>query len=138
MNNWLEQAREKIGMIPKVERDDHHLLHTGVYWNATANGRSVRNRMVARGMSRTIHDLLHHVEAPVPVPSPHSLQIVYNNLPERLDIFEAVDRYCQILDRTNRHPRIKPIEIDLNNLSIQAVQNQLPYLHDGLSTRRFV
>lgn len=79
-------------------------------------------------MNRVVHNLLHEQEAPVPVPEYHSLLHVYGNLSKNLGVFEAIDKYCLLLDRANHHPKIKPIEIELNNLSIQAMQNRLIYV----------
>lgn len=133
--NWLEQARERIGIVPPVERDNHHLLYPARAWNTYGVGLDVRNRIIAHGMSRVVHNLLHENEAPVPVPEYHSLVHVYGNLSKGLDVFTAIDKYCLLLDRANKHPKIKPLEIQLNDLSILAVRNQLPYLRDGMSRR---
>lgn len=124
--------------MPPIERDSHHILHSAKAWNAYGIGTDVRNKIIAHGMSRVVHNLLHEQEAPVPVPEYHSLLHVYNNLSKNLNVFEAIDKYCLLLDRSNKHPKIKPIEIELNNLSILAVQNQVVYLRDGLPNRRFV
>lgn len=134
--DFLQMARERIGAVPKVERDAHHVLHHKREWMTRDIGFDVRQRIVADGMSRVVHNLLHEHEAPVPVPEYHSLLRVYQSLPKRLGVFEAIDRYCVILEAANRTPQIKPIEIELNNLSILAVQNQLPYIRDGMGRQR--
>lgn len=114
-----------------IERDAHHLCFPARAWNAYGVGTDVRNRIIAHGMNRVVHNLLHEQEAPVPVPEYHSLLHVYGNLSKNLGVFEAIDKYCLLLDRANHHPKIKPIEIELNNLSIQAMQNQLIYVREG-------
>lgn len=75
-----------------------------------------------------LHELLHEQEAPVPVPEYHSLLHVYQNLSAGLNVIQAMDKYCVLLNRANQHPKIRPIEIQLNELSIMAVQAQVPYV----------
>lgn len=127
MNNWLEQAREKL-TVPKVAKNNHHILHHSRTWGAYGIGSDVRGRIIARGMPVELHELLHEQEAPVPVPEYHSLLHVYQNLSAGLNVIQAMDKYCVLLNRANQHPKIRPIEIQLNELSIMAVQAQVPYV----------
>lgn len=130
MNNWLEQAREKLQVKP-VEKDNHHLLFDARPWGAHSMGADVRGRIIAHGMNRVVHNLLHENESVVPVPEYHSLLHVYQNLPKGLDVYKAIDKYCVLLNNVNKHPKIHPIEVQLNNLSIEAIQNQVVYLREG-------
>lgn len=132
MNDFLTIAREKIGIIPPRERCSHRMLYHEREWDVSGIGRDVSRRIVAHGMSKVVHTLLHEQESPVPVPQHHSLLHVYQNLSAGLGVYQAIDKYCILLDRANRHQDVRSIEIQLNNLSIEAVRNQLPYLRDGM------
>ena len=143
-DDWLQQARYKLTQktgVPfmRVERDDHHLAHYGNEWLARKEAKYIRNQLIARQLARTAHNELHRYEGAVPVPQYHTLQRVAARMPQGLDIYSAIDSYCLLVDESSRHPNIKPIEIDLNNLSIEGMRRQIPYLREGLpNTRRIL
>ena len=134
-SEWLEEARYKLQDRDLNRRDDHHLAHYDQEWSLRPEGLYIRQQLIARGINRAVHNLIHRECAPVPVPGVHTLQRVANRLTPGLDLFDAVDDYTRLVEQSNRHPKIKPIEISLNNLSIEALRAQLPYVRDGLGRR---
>lgn len=112
------------------EYDAHHLCHSRKTWEVYPAGAYIRSQLIARNMARSVHNLLHENEAPVPVPGYHTLMRIAGALPKGLDLLEAVDTYCFAAEDSNKHPKIKPIEIELNTLSIRALRAQLPYVKD--------
>ena len=136
MSDFLTTVRDRIGIIPPRERYPHRVLYYDDAWSANGIGHDISRRIVAHGMSQIVHTLLHDQESPVPVPEHRSLLHVYQNLSAGLNVYKAIDKYCILLDRASRSPEGTPIEIQLNNLSIEAVRNQLPYLRDGMGRRQ--
>jgi len=137
VNNTLRKITEYTGVeLVRVERDDHHLAHYGNEWLARKEAKYIRNQLIARQLARTAHNELHRYEGAVPVPQYHTLQRVAARMPQGLDIYSAIDSYCLLVDESSRHPNIKPIEIDLNNLSIEGMRRQIPYLREGLPNPR--
>ena len=45
---------------------------------------------------------------------------------------KGVDDYSFAVELANKHPKVKDVEIELNNLSVRALRAQLPYLSDLL------
>lgn len=123
-------------MMP--EKDSHHLMHFRKEWIVRPQAEYIRDQMIAHGLARTAHNALHAECGAVPVPGYHTLQRVARQLKPGLDIYERIDDYCDLVEESNRHPRIKPLEIDLNNISIEALRLQIPFLIDGLPSTRSI
>ena len=137
VNNTLRKITEYTGVeLVRGERDDHHLAHYGKEWMLRQEGKFIRDQLVARSLARVVHNELHKYEGPPPVPQYHTLQRVANRMPRGLPIFDAIDAYCLLVDESSRHPRISPIEIQLNNLSIEGMRRQIPFLREGLPNPR--
>lgn len=115
-----------------IERDDHHLLHDRVAWESRPESLSIRNNLIARNMARVAHDQLHRETTPVPVPLIHSLQWVSRRFHDKTDIFKGIDDMSFLLEAANKLKYVKPIEVEVNLLAIEALQAQIPYLQDGL------
>lgn len=127
--------------MDKNRRDNHHTCHDRVAWEARPEALAIRENtsMIAQGMARSAHDLLHYMTAPVPPPSYHTLQYVANRLPSGLDVISGIDTYSKLVEEAGKHPKAKYVEKALGELSIQALRAQLPYIQEGLpSTRRII
>ena len=134
-DRYVEHSRRKLADTQNY-RDDHHLCFSANEWNARPQGEHIRRSMVARGMGRVAHNVLHKAVPGVPVPMVYTLQRVAADLKPGQDIFRTIDQYCSIVEANAKHPKIKPIEIDLNELSIEAIRMQIPYLRDGMRRSR--
>jgi len=115
-----------------IERDDHHLFHDRVSWESRPESLSMRERLIARNMARVAHDQLHRETSPVPVPLVHSLQWVSRRFHDPSDPFKGIEDVSFLLEAANRLKYVKPIEVEINLLAIEALQAQIPYLQDGL------
>lgn len=115
-----------------IERDAHHTCHDRVSWEARPESLAIRENdsMIAHGMGRKAHELLHYMTAAVPVPNIHTLQYVANRLPSGLDVISGIDSYSSLVEQAGKHPKAKYIEKELGELSIQAMRAQLPYLQE--------
>lgn len=117
-------------MTPK--RDDHHICHDRVSWEARPEAKRIRDAVIARNMSRTVHNLLHKDTSPVPVPLYPTMQWVSYSFHEKDDVLDNVNQFIDLLDRANDRRFIKPIELELNMLCIDALQSQIEYVREGL------
>lgn len=125
----------------RINYDAHHTCHDRLSWEARPEGRAIRENdsMIAHGMGRKAHELLHYMTAPVPPPSLHTLQYVANRLPSGLDVISGIDAYSSLVEQASKHPKAKFVEKELGQLSVQALRAQIPYIEDGLpSTRRII
>lgn len=133
---FLRQAREKLagefGSRAIKHADDHHIAHYRREWEARPEGKHIRDTLVAKGIWRATHVLLHTMCPPVPTPNYQTLQYVAPRLRTDGDIFQKVDSYCELVEERLGHPRMKPIERDVCELSVEATRMQIPFLREGL------
>lgn len=119
-----------------IRRDVHHLAHDRLSWESRPEGAYVRGVLLAKDMARSAHNLLHAETGAVPVPLYHSLQFVANRLLPTSNIYTDVDEYCRLLEQANKRAKCGSIEVGVNQLSIEALRTQIPYLLDGLPSSR--
>lgn len=127
--------------MTRKSHDNHHTCHDSMSWEARLESLAIRENssMIAYGMGRKAHELLHYMTAAVPVPNVHTLQYVASRLPSGLDVINGIDAYSSLVEQAGKHPKAKYVEKELGQLSIQAMQAQKPYILDGLpSARRII
>ena len=124
--------------MSRNERDAHHTLFERKSWELRPESYVLRENdsLIAHNLARTAHNLLHKMNSPVPVPGYHTLVRVSNRMPRGLDVESGIDTFCKLVDDSNKHPSIKPLEIKLNELCIESLRAQLPYIQDGLPSKR--
>ena len=117
----------------KVARDDHHLFHERVRWEQYEAGKAIRESTIARGLGRSAHELLHAETSAVPVPNYHSLIRIASEMDRHYNNpLEGIDDYSFGVELANKHPKVKDIEKEVNNLSVRALRAQIQYLKDLL------
>lgn len=114
--------------------DNHHLLHYRREWTLRPEAESIRDNdsMIAHGLSRAAHKLLHFMNAPVPVPDYHTLLYVANRLPSGLNVVQGVDTYSSLVEEAVARPNVKYIDRQLGLLSVAAIQGQKSYLSEEM------
>ena len=122
------------------ERDNHHTLHQRKVHEVYPVHQAIRENpsMIAHRLARSAHTLLHIETAPVPLLNYYTAMRVANRLPTDLDIFDGIDEFSRLVEESSKHPKIKPIEIDQNELVVRAIRAQLPYLAELKDTRRII
>ena len=115
-----------------TERDAHHLCSDRVAWEARPEGQSIRDKIIARDLRRGYHERLHKETSPVPVPFYQSLQYIARRFQPRGDVFDRIDQLTELLDKANDQRYVKPIEVEINLLCMDALEAQIPYIQDGL------
>jgi len=122
------------------ERDSHHTMYQRKVHEIYPVYQSIRENpsMIAHGLARTAHVLLHAETSPIPLLNYYTALRVANRLPSGLDVLDGIDEFSRLVEESNRHPRIKPIEIDQNELVIRGLRAQIPFIQQGYSTRRII
>lgn len=121
-----------------IRRDAHHLCFDRQTWEARPEGYEVRSKLIAHGLCRTAHNLIHLEQSAVPVPLYPSLQYLARRLRGRGDIFDTIDEMTELLYGANEMKYAKPVEVEINLLCIEALENQLPYLQEGLPCPTYI
>jgi len=122
-------VRSMTGMI---RFNEHHTAHTRGFWEGHPASLEIRENpsMIAHKLGVAAHNLIHKETMAVPVPSLHTIQFVARELPRNLDVLDGIDQYSLLVEKSLRHPRVKPLERELGGLSIRAIREQIPYLKD--------
>lgn len=115
-------------------RDTHHVMNPErVHANTYKEAAYIRELLLARNIPRFIHNQLHTETAPVPMLGFHALRRVANDLDPYYEyVQDGIDDFCSAVERSNQHPKCKPMERRLGEVVIETVREQLPYLNDGL------
>lgn len=113
-------------------RDAHHPCYDRIAWEARPEGQSIREAIIARDMLRGWHERCHRETSPVPVPLFLSLQYIARRFQPRGDVFDRIDQLTELLDGANNMKNVKPIEVEINLLAMDALEAQMMYMHEGL------
>lgn len=117
-----------------MRADAHHSMYAErVHANTYKEAQYIRELLIARKLPRDIHEELHAHTSPVPLLGYHTLRRVARDLdPYYPQIQDGIDDWCFAVERSNEHPKAKPMEIKLGELAIETVREQLPFLDEGL------
>lgn len=113
-------------------QDEHHLANYKQEWELRPESLYVRRHMgMIALMWREGHEDLHRNTAPVPVPAYYTLQRAVRLWePVKGDVVASVDSLSVAIDKAASHPKTKPIERELAQLTIQGFQDQLPFIRE--------
>jgi len=118
-----------------MERSVHHLFFDRKSWGLRPDGQRIReSRPFMVRMDNSVHDELHRVCPPVPVPDYFALQRISRSTNFNLPTLEAVDSLRFATEEAIRHPRAHDIEKALAGLMLDAIDVQMPFVRDALQT----
>lgn len=118
-----------------MERSVHHLFFDRKSWGLRPDGQRIReSRPFMVRMDNSVHDELHRVCPPVPVPDYFALQRISRSTNFNLPTLEAVDSLRFATEEAIRHPRAHDIEKALAGLMLDAIDVQMPFVRDSLQT----
>ncbi len=123
-----------------IERDAHHTMHQRKLHEVYEAHRALRENpsLIARNLARSAHNLLHLNTAHVPLLSYHTAAFAAGKLDRDLHVLDGIDELSLLVDRSARHPRIKPIEVDQDQLAIRALREQIPFIKHGLPSTKTI
>ena len=120
-----------------MERSVHHLFFDRKSWGLRPDGQRIReSRPFMVRMDNSVHDELHRVCPPVPVPDYFALQRISRSTNFNLPTLEAVDSLRFATEEAIRHPRAHDIEKALAGLMLDAIDVQMPFVRDALQNWR--
>jgi hypothetical protein len=114
--------------------DRHHILHYRQEWTLRPGAEKLReSRPLVPTLPREVHNEIHANCPPVPLLGYHALaRTVKLYRPLMGDTLGSMDNLMFAIEEAADHPRSHPIERDLAELAIQAVDLQRPYIKEGL------
>ena len=112
-----------------VERDTHHVIFPRKQYEVYSQGMAIREAILVRDMWRPDHDNIHRNVSAVPMLGYEALQQVARELHRHYqDPLEGIDDFCFAVEKSNEHPRCKPMERKLGELAIETIREQVPYI----------
>ena len=133
---FIREAEEKVrrGMGRTSANDYwdcHHVCHYKAEFSARAENKTLRNTMLAPNLWRAAHNALHAACPPVPVPNYQTLQYVIPRINHDLSILPKIDHVSSLVHERRNHPKMKPMEREINDMFIEAIQMQKPFIQQG-------
>ena len=114
-------------------KDEHHIINRKREWELRPEAYRIRAVKSLRPViPRVIHNAIHAHTPPVPLLGYETLVQVQKNFRPTSDTLETLDLLCDSIVEAGRHPRAHPIERELGELTIEALQLQVPFLREGL------
>lgn len=111
----------------------HHVLHEATAWNSRPDAAKLRGEptLIPR-IDREAHDELHMQCPHVPLLGSYALRSVASLFRPGRDTLDSIDLLLLAIEGGTRHPRAHLIERQLAELSIHAIESQVPILKDAL------
>ena len=112
----------------------HHLLFPKRLWRAQKPTRELSGQFWLKvPLYDDAHAELHANVSSVPVPDWNIGEIILRQIePVVGDYFKSVDNLLQTIDRVSQNHRSDPVQRNLGQLMIMAIDLQRPYVVDGL------
>lgn len=117
----------------RVTRDAHHVCFYRQEWRLRPEAKAIREHpSLVPNLDRDAHEELHANCSSVPPLGYHTLIRVAKNWYPQRDTLRSMDELMYAIDKASEHPLIRPIERDVAQLAIQAIDAQKPYIEEGL------
>lgn len=112
----------------------HHILHNRKEWTLRPEARKLRETPSLIPVLGTwaIHKELHDNCPPVPCLGYNGLLQAYKNFEPTDDTFTSVDNLLFAIEKASHHPKAHPVERELAQLAVEAIDLQRPYIKEGL------
>src|SRR4051812_45788791 len=117
-------------------RDKHHVLHHRQEWTLRPEAERLREtRTLMPSIERSVHNEIHATCPPIPLLGYHALRMVNSRFEEGRTTIESMDNLMFAIETSARHPRAHPLELDLADLAIHAIDLQRPLLAEATGER---
>jgi hypothetical protein len=111
----------------------HHILEEAAEWTSSPNARILRtNPILVPTIDYDIHQEIHKNCPPVALLGRYALEQVLNTFSPTNDTLRSLDRLLACIDRASCHKKAHPLERELAQLSIKCIEEQIPYLKEGI------
>jgi hypothetical protein len=116
----------------RLHENKHHIMHDRATHNGNMNNYWIRNRLgLIVLMDVGVHRELHEATPTVPPLSMHMAQAVRSQLHPQSNPFKAIDEFRRAVEVAQDYSRMHRVEIESADLTMQAIEAQLPYLREG-------
>ena len=110
-------------------KDGHHILHHKQVWSLRPQARQLRETpsLIPR-IDRDTHEAIHASCPPIPLLGYQALSRTLSRFDPTQDTLQTMGRLQSAIEYSVRHPKAHPIEKELAQLAIMAIDLQKPYL----------
>lgn len=112
----------------------HHGLYTRATWESQSSTKMLRNNQwLIMPLDEQTHRALQDEIPVVPVLGHNTAQAVLRDFePVAGNYIASMFALMGTINEVGKHPRARPIERELGELTINALELQIPYIQDGL------
>lgn len=112
----------------------HHGLYTKSTWESQSSTKMLRNNQwLIMPLDEQVHRALQDEIPVVPVLGHNTAQKVLRDFePVAGNYIASMFALMGTINEAGKHPRARPIERELGQLTINALELQIPYIQDGL------
>jgi hypothetical protein len=111
----------------------HHILFHKTLWKPTEQARSLRNQpLLIPRIDSEVHSALHREVSIVPLPDYNTLSRVQSDYRPFKDHITAMNGLMIAIQENLRRPRVDHLQRALGELTIHAIELQIPYIIEGL------
>ena len=120
-------------------RDRHHILHNRQEWSLRDEALKLRETpSIVPRISREDHNTIHSNCPAVPLLGFNALQRVLKIWEPDVDTLKSVDGLMSAIEQAGRHEKAHPIETELAQLAVNAIDLQRPFLRQALHSAEFL
>lgn len=122
----------------KIERQNkltnhHHILEEKAEWTSRPESKILRQTpILVPEMYVEWHNELHANCPAVPLLGRYALTQVFNEFTPTKNTLTSLDKLLVAIDHASQHKKAHPVERDLGQLTIRALELQRPFLKAGM------
>lgn len=121
-----------------MQKNRHHPINNELEWTLRPEAKYIREHpTLIFPMEVPLHNHLHDVCPAVPLLGVHALKFIVRDWEPDTDKLLSLENLQTSIEAAGNHPRAHPIERQLGDLAIHAIDLQKPFLRESLSLRRF-
>lgn len=115
----------------------HHILNPRQEWSLRPEGRRLRNNhLLIPELDVDVHKELHENCPTVPLLGLYALRAINCEPWEGKDTLTSVDNLLVVIHEMLKRPRFHPVDRELGELAIHAIDLQKPYIKEGLRSEQ--
>lgn len=122
----------------RLERTGHHVIYTAREWNLRPEGKSIRDTkgLIVGNIYRDDHEEIHKNCPAIPLLGHQALLRVRRTFVEGNSTLQSMENLMRSISEAGRQTRAHPIETQLADLAVQAIDLQRPYVKRIESNRK--
>jgi len=119
-------------------KNRHHPIHDRQEWTLRPEAEYIREHpTLIFPMEVPLHSHLHNVCPSIPLLGVHALKFIVREWEPDTDKLVSLENLQTTIAAAGNHHKAHPVERQLGDLAIHAIDLQKPFLRESLSLRRF-